>query len=105
MKTDNPIISEVCFYPLRPDEHGLIGFASCLFDGKLSLNSIAVYTKPTGDFRLLFPNKQLPNGKSISVFYPIDDQTYQVIKEAVAKKIEELSEKVRGGNKDETICE
>jgi len=90
------IIREVTFYPLRPNDKGLIGFASCLLDGKLSLNSIAVYTKPSGGFRLLFPTKQLPNGKAISIVYPIDKETYETIKEAIVKKIEELTEKVKG---------
>ncbi len=96
------IISEVCFYPLRPNEKGLIGFASCLFDGKLSLNSIAVYTTLNGDIRLVFPNKLLPNSKEISLFYPINAETYNLIKEAVVKKIEELTEKAKGESRDDT---
>ncbi len=93
MKT---IISEVCFYPLRPNEKGLIGFASCLFEEKLSLNSIAVYTTPNGDIRLVFPNKILPNSKEINLFYPINTETYGLIKEAIVKKMEELTEKAKG---------
>lgn len=92
------IVSEVTFYPLRPNEKGLIGFATCLFDEKLSLSSIAVYTKPSGELRLLFPTKQLPNGKVISIFYPIDKETHEIIKEAIIKKIEKLAEKVKGEN-------
>ncbi len=90
------IISEVVFYPLRPTEKGLIGIASCLFDQKLSLNSISVYLTPTGNIRLLFPNKILPNSKEINIFYPINKETYEDIREAVAKKIEELNEKAKG---------
>lgn len=95
------IISEVTFYPLKPDEKGLIGFASCLFDNKFSLNSIAVYTTPIGDIRLLFPSKILPNGKEVNIFYPINKGTYELIKEAIAKKIEELAEKASGVNANE----
>ena len=89
------IISEVCFYPLRPNEKGLIGFASLTFDNKLSLQAIAVYTRPDGsDYRLLFPSKQLPNGREINIFYPINRDTSELIKKAVVKKIEELAEKM-----------
>lgn len=88
-----PAITEVSFYPLRPNEKGLIGFAFCLFNGALALNSISVYTTPDGDIRLLFPRKILPNSKEINIFYPIDKETYEAIKEAVIKKIEELREK------------
>ena len=95
MKLGNMIIKEVVFYPLRPNDKGLIGFASCLFDNKLSLNSIAVYTRPDGsDYRLLFPSKTLANGKEINVFYPISRQVSEAIKSAVVRKIEEVTEKV-----------
>ena len=94
------MISEVTFYPLRPNEKGLIGFASLLFDGKLSVNSIAVYTRPDGsDLRLLFPSRRLPNGREVNIVYPVDRLTYQLIKEAIMKKIEELSLKCDGGSK------
>ena len=89
------IIKEVTWYPLRPNEKGLIGFASCLFDNKLSLNSISVYLTPTGDIRLLFPNKILPNSKEIPIFYPINKETYEIMRQAVLKKIQELTEKVK----------
>jgi len=93
-------VDEVVFYPIRPTEKGLIGFASCLFDGRLSLNSIAIYTRPDGKgYRLLFPLKRLPNSRDVNIFYPVNNETYELIKEAVVKKIEELAEKVkeRGG--------
>ena len=88
------IIDEVTFYPIRPTAKGLIGFASCLFDKKLSLNSIAIYTRPDGkDYRLLFPSRKLPNNKEVDIFYPINKETYNAIKNAVVKRIEELTEK------------
>lgn len=91
MKTTENLITEVCFYPLRPNEKGLIGFASCLFYEKLSLNSVAVYTTPSGDLRLLFPDKLLPNGKQINIFYPIRKEVYEEIRIAIVNKIKELA--------------
>lgn len=93
MKKCNEIITEEKFYPIRPTDKGLIGFASCLFDGKLSLNCISVYTTPIGEIRLLFPNKILPNGKEINLFYPINKLTYETMRQSIAIKIEELAEK------------
>jgi DNA-binding cell septation regulator SpoVG len=91
------LISEVTFYPLRLTEKGLIGFASLTFDNKLSLNSIAVYTRPDGDgYRLLYPSKLLLNGKQINTFFPINNEVNELIKKAVVRKIEELAEKVEG---------
>lgn len=97
---DRTTISEVNFYPLRPTEKGLIGIAGCLFDNKLSLNSISVYLTPTGDIRLLFPNRILPNSKEINIFYPINKETYDLIKEAVIRKIKALTEKAKGVSLD-----
>lgn len=97
---DKTTISEVSFYPLRPTERGLIGIASCLFDNKLSLNSISVYLTPIGDIRLLFPVKVLPNAKEINIFYPINKETYELLKQAVAEKIKTLSEKAKGVSLD-----
>ena len=102
MKTSNEkngIISEPIWYPIRPTEKGLIGFFSCLFDGKLSLNSIGVYLTPTGDYRLLFPNKRLLNGKEISIYYPINNETYEMILEVVVKKIETIAKGEKNGRR------
>ncbi|MDD5223179.1 MAG: septation protein SpoVG family protein [bacterium] len=97
----DPVISEINFYPLKPNGKGLIGIASCIFDGKLSLNSISVYTTLNGNIRLLFPSKTLPNSKEINVFYPINKETYALIKEAVEMKIKEVSEKADGVYRNE----
>lgn len=96
-----PEITEVAYYPIRPTPQGLIGFASCLYNGQLSLNSIALYTRPDGDLRLVFPDKVLPNGKVIQTYYPISTETYLVIKDAIKKKIEEVTKKVEGGDRHE----
>lgn len=90
---ENVRISECSFYPLRPSEKGLIGIASVLFDNKLSLNSISVYLTPTGDIRLLFPDKILPNSKKVQIYYPVNAETYAAIKKAVAEKLHSLHEK------------
>ena len=52
------IITEPTFLPLKINEKGLIGIASVVYNSSLSLNCIAVYTRPDGsDYRLLFPSK------------------------------------------------
>lgn len=91
-------VTETNFYPIRPTDKGLIGFSSFLFDNKLSLNCISVYLTPTGDIRLLFPNKTLPNSKEIHVFYPVNKETYEIMRQAVIKKIQELTKKVEGAS-------
>ena len=93
-------IEEVTYLPIRPTEKGLLGFASCTFDSKLSLNCISVYSTPTGDIRLLFPEKVLANGKRLNVFYPITKETYEAIRVAVKDKVEELTKKARGEHEE-----
>jgi len=100
--SEKTVIKEVTFYPIKPTEKGLIGFASCLFNDRLSLNSIAVYSTSSGDIRLVFPDKILPNAKKIHLFYPVDNDTYEEIKQAIYRKIEDVNEKVRKSNDKET---
>jgi len=88
-----PIITETTFLPLRVSEKGLIGISSMLFDNSLCLNSISVYSTRDGDIRLLFPISALRNGKEINTYYPIDKTTYETMRLAVAKKIEEVQNK------------
>jgi DNA-binding cell septation regulator SpoVG len=87
-------ISEVTFIPLKPNEKGLIGLASALYENAISLNCIGVYIRPDGELRLVFPNKILPNGKEINIYYPINNEVYESIKEAVINKYEEITAKI-----------
>lgn len=96
MKIVLPTISECTFYPLRPSPKGLIGIASCLFDGRLRLDCVSVYSTPAGDIRLLFPDKTLPNGKKINVYFPVDRATYDAIRLGVLEKINTVKENVKG---------
>ncbi len=88
---DKIIISEPTFIPLKPNEKGLIGIASVLYNNSLSLNCISVYIRPNGDLRLLFPIKILPNSKEINVYYPINKETYEAIKKVIIDKYIELT--------------
>lgn len=88
-------ISNVCFYPIKPTPKGLIGFASCLFNEQLALHSIAVYTRPSGDgIRCVYPEKVLPNGLTVNLFYPVNDETRKAIEDAVNLKIQNVTQQV-----------
>jgi len=89
------VVSEVNITPVKPDR-GLIGFASIVIDGNVYLNSIAVYSKLDGSYRLLYPTKNISN-KSISLFYPINRETSKEIETAVFKRCSEVFE---GRNND-----
>ena len=90
------IITEPTFLPLKPSEKGLIGIASVVFNNALSLNSISVYLKPNGDLRLVFPVKVLPNTKEVNIFYPINREAYEAIREAIVDKYTQITAGIIG---------
>lgn len=98
---ENVTITEIEIFPIRPKE-GLVAFASCLFNGALSLNSIAIYTRPDGSgYRLTYPTKILLNGKPVNCFYPINRKVGEIISEAIISKFIQVTEKVtitKGGS-------
>lgn len=84
------VVSEVNITPVKP-KNGLIGIASLVVDGNVYLNSIAVYTKLDGSYRLLYPTKLVGN-RSLGLFYPINREASRAIEEAVFKKCSEIFE-------------
>lgn len=51
-----PRISEINIIPIKP-ENGLLGFASFLFEEKFYIGSVAIYSRPSGGLRLVYPTK------------------------------------------------
>ncbi len=88
-------VSEVSVMPVKPN-NGLIAIASVVINDCIYLNSIAVYTKLDGSYRLLYPTKQVGN-KSVGYHYPINRPTSRLIEDAVFKKCSEL---FQGSNDD-----
>jgi DNA-binding cell septation regulator SpoVG len=88
-------VSEVSVMPVKPNS-GLIAIASVVINDCIYLNSIAVYTKLDGSYRLLYPTKQVGN-KSVGYHYPINRPTSRLIEDAVFKKCSEL---FQGSNDD-----
>ena len=82
-------ISEVQVVPIKP-QNGLVGLASVIFNNSLYLGSLAIYTRPTGGYRLTYPTKKLSKA---NVFHPIDKETGEQIERAVITKFEEVCEK------------
>jgi len=90
------IISETTFSPIKPSPKGLVGFSSVLFNGMLCLNSIAVYVRPNGELRLVFPTKVLANAKEISMYYPVTRECYDAIKHEIVRKYDEVMAGITG---------
>lgn len=81
-------VTEVNVVPIRPKD-GLVAFASCVIDDSLYLGSIAVHTRPSGGYRLVFPTKLIGNTK-LNLFNPITKSAGIAIDMAVTKKCDEI---------------
>jgi DNA-binding cell septation regulator SpoVG len=92
------LVSEVNITPVKPKQ-GLVGIASVVIDDNIYLNSIAVYIKLDGSYRLLYPTKAIGN-RSLGLFYPINRTASKVIEEAVFKKCSEVFENDRHDKTD-----
>lgn len=87
-------ISEIEILPVKPQKR-LVAFASCVLDGKLSLNDIAIHLRPNGEeYRLVYPVKFLPNGKIINLFYPITKEAGKELSDAIITYYLKFLEKV-----------
>lgn len=96
-------ISEVNVVPIRPRD-GLIAFASCVIDDSLYLGSIAVHTRPSGGYRLVFPTKMIGDTR-INVFNPISKDAGTIIDMAVTKKCDEVFGKCDEEKGDDGYCD
>ncbi len=83
-----PKITEIQIVPVKPN-NGLVAFASVIYDGSFYLGSIAIFTRKSGGYRLVFPNK-VTEQKSIDIFYPISKDIGKMLEEVISKKFEEV---------------
>lgn len=77
-------ISEIEITPIRA-QNGLVAFASVLLDKKIRLNSIGIYTKLSGGYRLTYPTKG-----AFNIFNPITKEVSQAIESTVIERYHQL---------------
>jgi len=86
-------LSEIQIIPIKP-QNGLVAFASFILNNQFYIGNIAIYTKLDGvDYRLVYPNKILANGKQISLFHPITKIAGEKIASEVSNRYKELINK------------
>lgn len=81
-------IKEIAIIPLKP-KNGLVALASCVFDDKLYVGSIGIYTKLKGGYRLTYPTKKVGEN-SINIYYPINKEIGDIIEKAIVEQYETL---------------
>ena len=88
MTYNQTTISEIQFYPVKPKD-GLLGFVSFVLDGKFWMGSVAVFSRPDGNYRLVYPTRKVA-GQNINIFHPITYEVGQQVEVAVSEKVAEL---------------
>lgn len=86
--THIPVVSEVQIFPVKPQD-GLIAFASCVLDGAHYLGSIAIFTRLSGGYRLVYPTKKIGN-RQLHVHHPISREASEALEKAILKRTHAL---------------
>lgn len=84
--------------PVKPKE-GLVAFCSFVLFNTIYCSSVAIYTRPDGTYRLVYPTKKV-NNSSINIFHPIDKKIGQKIEQLVTAKYEEVMKNDRHNSFD-----
>lgn len=84
-------ISEVEIVPIKP-KSGLMAFASFVINNQFYVGNIAIYQSgPAKEgFRLVYPDKILPNGKRINCIHPISREVARAVDRAVIDEYQKL---------------
>jgi len=82
-------ISNIEAIPVR-HKGGLFGFCSFVIDDAYYLGGVALYTRPTGGIRCVYPTRKVGE-RDIPLHHPIDRTTGRMIEDAVSRKVTELS--------------
>jgi len=82
------LISEIQIVPVKPDK-GLIAFCSFILFESIYCGSVAIFTRPNGGYRLLYPNKRVGE-KSIDILHPISKEVGFLIEKEVVSELENV---------------
>ena len=89
-------IDEIEIVPVKPRQ-GHVGFCSFVYEG-LYLSGIAIYTRPQGGYRLVFPTK-LVGATDRTLFYPINKDLGRIFEENVGEAFEKVMNTHAGHNR------
>ena len=92
MNENEIIIDEICITPIKPQPGGLVAFASCIINKHFYIGNIAIYTAMFSEYnyRLVYPNKILSNGKEVSCIHPINKNIGEAMIEAIVGEYQNL---------------
>jgi len=103
-------IGEVEILPVKP-QNGLLGFASFILNNSIYCGNIALYSRLDGSLRLVYPQKTLPNGKTINIFHPVTRDMGNLFTHAIENKYNDiinLTSSIKkgrtNGNNSKRVC-
>ncbi len=90
-KMNESVISEIQVIPVNP-QGSLVAFASCVVDEALYIGDITIHSSLTNTegFRLVYPDKTLPNGKKVNCIHPINRESGEMISKAIIGEYKKL---------------
>ena len=87
--TSGPVdVSEVKIRLVDEGTDGLVGWASCIVNGALYLNNIAIRRSRDGGFVLTYPCKRSRSDQKYFYFNPITREATRALDEAILGKLE-----------------
>ncbi len=81
-------VSEVKIRLVDEGADGLLGWASCVVNGALYLNNIAIRRSRSGELILTYPCKRSQSEAKYFYFNPITREAHRVLDEAILGKLE-----------------
>lgn len=87
-KVSNNLITEIKIYPVT-EQKGLLAFCSFILFENLYCSSVAIFTRPSGGFRLVYPTKKA-GVKNSNIFYPITSELGKIIEEEILLKFDDV---------------
>lgn len=81
-------VSEIQIQLVKPKD-GLIGFCSLIIDECFYLGSIAIYSRLTGGYRLVYPTKK-GGIKDVNIFHPITKEVGDLLEQKVTEELSKL---------------
>jgi DNA-binding cell septation regulator SpoVG len=87
----NDVVSEVHVKIIR-ERNGLVAIASAVIKtakGNFFINSIGLYTKRTGGYRLTYPTKKSGNSE-LQLFNPLHVDLHKELEDKIIKEYEDL---------------
>jgi DNA-binding cell septation regulator SpoVG len=82
-------LSEIEIIPIKP-VNGLLGWGSFVLNEQFYIGNVGIHSTPYGTIRLLYPEKILPNGKTVSSFHPITKNAGSEITDQIIRKYNDL---------------